>query len=116
METETFTLFYYVMKQRKASNHSYVIISSYFLLCELCWTHFSSAWHLPVIILCSPTPSLVHNGSVCVRLCLFAEGEIWEKPQLMEGQSARDGMSLLIQAISAKTKQTRRVKIILSGR
>ena len=76
METKTFTLFYDVMRHEKASNHSHVIISSYFLLCELGWTHFPSAWHPPVIILRSPTLSLSLSLSLsctwqCLCLCVF---------------------------------------------
>lgn len=77
------------MRQRKASNHSHVIISSYFLLCELGWTHFPSAWHLPVIILRSPTLSLSRaHGSVCVCVCVQRGGNMGETTT--DGETERE--------------------------
>lgn len=102
-------LFYKMMKCHISANASHLphpIISWCFVLWEIVCTHLPSAW-LPLIII------------LCARALCFSHASVGCGIQKKAGRwrdKMGEWMSLLLRAISAKAKQTQRVKIILSGR
>lgn len=102
-------LFYKMMKCHISANASHLphpIISWCFVLWELVCTRLPSAWLPPIIILRSRALCFAHASVGC---------GIQKKAKWWRDKTG-ERMSLLVRAISAKTKQTKRAKIILSGR
>lgn len=84
----------------------------YFLILSSVW-----AW-LDTFLLCvasSHNHLMLSDSHTHMAICVCRLVQNIGEPRLMERQNEGERMSSLIQAISAKTKQTRRVKIILSG-